>query len=536
MNRDKVMTFLKKSLRFLPDKSYIKLYYRLRVGRKLNMGNPTTLNEKLQWMKFNYRFPLQTIVSDKYLVRDYVENKIGIEYLIPLYGNWLNFDDIDFDALPDQFVLKCNHDSGGLAICKDKKTFDQENAKKKINKSLKDNFFYIGREYQYKNIIPRIICEKFISDNGNVPMDYKIYCFNGKPDVILVCKNRFRNDSHRAQYLYFDQNWNFVPLNKGDELSENPNIEKPKNLDKMLSIARKLSEDFIFARIDLYNIDGKIYFGEITLTPNSGFDPDITEETDLYFGNKLEISLLKNAKGKYITFLDGDDYYSDCCKLQKQVDALEKHPECVGCGHPINMKWEENPTRPAQSVGTVASKAVIIPRKIYWRYLWLHADTLLFRNVIRDKVESIDHNFFDDNIIACYFLKFGDFIYLPESMAVYRQIGESSWNRRSELQKAYVNMHVYKSSLEILDGMKRDSFIKCYVAWKEFYKNRKKTIKLDKDMGGLEEIRFVEKTLQYKDSNFIFKLKYELMYGPIMHSGFIIKCFRKLRVFAYKKV
>lgn len=289
MNRDKVMTFLKKSLRFLPDKSYIKLYYRLRVGRKLNMGNTTTLNEKLQWMKFNYRFPLQTIVSDKYLVRDYVENKIGIEYLIPLYGNWLNFDDIDFDALPDQFVLKCNHDSGGLAICKDKKTFDQENAKKKINKSLKDNFFYIGREYQYKNIIPRIICEKFISDNGNVPMDYKIYCFNGKPDVILVCKNRFRNDSHRAQYLYFDQNWNFVPLNKGDELSENPNIEKPKNLDKMLSIARKLSEDFIFARIDLYNIDGKIYFGEITLTPNSGFDPDITEETDLYFGNKLEI-------------------------------------------------------------------------------------------------------------------------------------------------------------------------------------------------------------------------------------------------------
>lgn len=289
MNRDKVMTFLKKSLRFLPDKSYIKLYYRLRVGRKLNMDNPTTLNEKLQWMKFNYRFPLQTIVSDKYLVRDYVENKIGIEYLIPLYGNWLNFDDIDFDALPDQFVLKCNHDSGGLAICKDKKTFDQENAKKKINKSLKDNFFYIGREYQYKNINPRIICEKFISDNGNVPMDYKIYCFNGKPDVILVCKNRFRNDSHRAQYLYFDQNWNFVPLNKGDELSENPNIEKPKNLDKMLSIARKLSEDFIFARIDLYNIEGKIYFGEITLTPNSGFDPDITEETDLYFGNKLEI-------------------------------------------------------------------------------------------------------------------------------------------------------------------------------------------------------------------------------------------------------
>ena len=117
----------------------------------------------------------------------------------PLYGNWFKFNDIDFDTLPDQFVLKCNHDSGGLAICKDKKTFDKENAKKKINKSLKDNFFYIGREYQYKNIIPRIICEKFISDNGNVPMDYKIYCFNGKPDVILVDVYKRQGDGRWKQ-------------------------------------------------------------------------------------------------------------------------------------------------------------------------------------------------------------------------------------------------------------------------------------------------------------------------------------------------
>lgn len=289
MTRDELMKNLKRILRIIPDKQYIKLYFYLRLKRKLNLKNPRNLNDKLQWMKFNYRFPLQTIVSDKYLVRNYVEEKVGNEYLIPLYGSWFKFDDIDFDALPEQFVLKCNHDSGGLAICKDKKIFDKEKAKKKINRSLKDNFFYIGREYQYKNIKPRIICEKFISDHGNIPMDYKIYCFNGKPDVILVCKDRFRNDSHRAQYLYFDQYWNFLPLNKGDELLETPNIEKPINLDKMLLIARKLSEDFIFARIDLYNIDGKIYFGEITLSPNSGFDPDITEETDLDFGNKLKI-------------------------------------------------------------------------------------------------------------------------------------------------------------------------------------------------------------------------------------------------------
>lgn len=289
MNREKVMTFLKKSLRFLPDKTYIKLYYRLRVGRPLNTENPTTLNEKLQWLKFNYRFPLQSIVSDKLLVRDYVAEKIGAEYLIPLLGSWENYDDVDFDKLPEQFVLKCNHDSGGLVVCTDKSKLNHKEAKRKLEKSIKSNFFYIGREYQYRNIKPRIICEQFISDNGKVPMDYKIYCFNGKPDVILVCRDRFSNNSHRASYLYFDQDWKFQPLNKEDENLVDVDILKPKNLDKMIEIARELSKDFFFARIDLYNIDGQIYFGEITLSPNSGFDPDIKYETDLMFGEKLKI-------------------------------------------------------------------------------------------------------------------------------------------------------------------------------------------------------------------------------------------------------
>jgi len=283
------MTFVKKSLRFLPDKAYIKLYYRLRVGRKLNVRNPETLNEKLQWLKFNYRFPLQSIVSDKLLVRDYVKEKIGEKYLIPLLGSWKEYSDIDFSALPNQFVLKCNHDSGGLVVCTDKEKLNHEEAKRKIEKSLKSNFFYIGREYQYRNIKPMIICEKFISDNGKVPMDYKIYCFNGKPDVILVCRDRFSKNTHRASYLFFDQKWNFQPLDKGDENLQDVDIPKPENLDEMIEIAKKLSEDFMFARIDLYNIKGKIYFGEITLSPNSGFDPDIKYETDLMFGKKLEI-------------------------------------------------------------------------------------------------------------------------------------------------------------------------------------------------------------------------------------------------------
>lgn len=296
MNRDKVMTFVKKSLRFLPDKNYIKLYYRLRVGRKLNTDNPTTLNEKLQWLKFNYRFPLQSIVSDKLLVRDYVKEKIGEEYLIPLLGSWKDYEDIDFSLLPKQFVLKCNHDSGGLVVCTDKDKLDHTKAKDKIEKSLKSNFFYIGREYQYRNIKPMILCEKFISDNGKVPMDYKIYCFNGVPDVILVCRDRFSKNTHRASYLFFDQEWIFQPLNKGDEDLQDTDIPKPENLDEMVEIAKKLSRDFLFARIDLYNIGGKIYFGEITLSPNSGFDPDIKYETDLMFGQKLKIPYWDSIK------------------------------------------------------------------------------------------------------------------------------------------------------------------------------------------------------------------------------------------------
>lgn len=296
MNRDKIMTLAKKSLRFLPDKSYIKLYYRLRVGRKLNINNPTTLNEKLQWLKFNYRFPLQSIVSDKLLVREYVKDKIGEKYLIPLIGSWKKYDDIDFSMLPEKFVLKCNHDSGGLVVCNDKEKLNHIEAKRKIEKSLNSNFFYIGREYQYRNIKPMILCEKFISDNGNVPMDYKVYCFNGVPDVILVCKDRFSKNTHRASYYFFDQEWNFQPLNKGDDNIKNVDLPKPKNLDEMIEIAKKLSKDFVFARIDLYNVDGKIYFGEITLSPNSGFDPDIKYETDLMFGQKLKIPYWKNIK------------------------------------------------------------------------------------------------------------------------------------------------------------------------------------------------------------------------------------------------
>ena len=289
MNKSTLKQKIKLFLSFLPDRAYIKLYFKKNLHRKLDLNEPKTLNEKLQWMKFNYRNPLYSIVSDKYAVREYVKEKIGEEYLIPLYGSWDRVEDVNIESLPNSFVLKCNHDSGGLCICKDKSKLNWKKSKKALNKSLKINFYNIGREYQYNAIKRKIICEKFIGEDDNVPDDYKIYCFNGKPYVILLCKDRFSTGSHRAKYLFFSKDWEFLRLDKGDEKLEIPNIPKPENLDKMFEIAEILSKDFIFARIDLYNIKGKIYFGEITLSPNAGFDADLTYETDLDFGNRLEI-------------------------------------------------------------------------------------------------------------------------------------------------------------------------------------------------------------------------------------------------------
>ena len=295
MMKEDLVTKAKYALRFLSDEKYINLYYKLRVKRKLDLKNPHTLNEKIQWLKFCYRHPLMSVVSDKYLVRDYISQKIGDEYLIPLLGVWESFDEIDFDKLPDQFVLKCNHDSGGIIVCKDKRKLDKAAAKKKIEKSLKTQFFYVGRESQYRFIKPKIIAEQFIGVDGECPSDYKIYCFNGKPDVMMICKNRFSQQSHRAEYVFYDRDWNFLRYQKVDQdPNYHPHDEKPENLDEMYEIAKKLSTDFLFARVDLYNVNGKIYFGEITLSPNSGFDPDLTYEADKIFGDKLEIPYLKD--------------------------------------------------------------------------------------------------------------------------------------------------------------------------------------------------------------------------------------------------
>lgn len=281
------MKSLKYNLRFLPDEMYVKLYYRLHLKRTLNLSKPKTFNEKLNWLKFNDRNPFYSVVVDKFANRDYIKNTIGEQYLVPLLGAWDSFDDINFEGLPSQFVLKCNHDSGGLVICTDKKNLNLNLARKKIEKSLKRNFYYIGREWQYKNISPKIICEELLGDGKIPPADYKFSCFNGKPDNVMICYGR---ETGKPQYYFFDMQWRLKRYNGwGMKAPSNFTLEKPKNFDEMIHIAEVLSKPYYFSRIDLYNIDGKIYFGEITLCPNSGFDANLTLEADRYLGKKLQL-------------------------------------------------------------------------------------------------------------------------------------------------------------------------------------------------------------------------------------------------------
>lgn len=274
--------------KIIPDKLYLKILFYKHFKRNLDLNNPKTLNEKIQWLKINDKRIECTQLADKYSVRSYVEEILGTEYLIPLLGVWDTPEDIDFSSLPNQFVLKSNHDSKGVMICKDKNNFDIDAAKKFLNSRLNRNGFWYGREWPYKNIKPCIIAEQYMTDESSTELkDYKIMCFNGRPDNIMVCSNR--SNGH-VDFNYFDLSWNPLTFNKVDENSQSQNrIQKPKNLAKMIEIAKIFSKDFYFARIDLYNVDGQIYFGEITFYPASGFDQDLTESTDYMLGSKLKL-------------------------------------------------------------------------------------------------------------------------------------------------------------------------------------------------------------------------------------------------------
>ena len=285
----------------LPDKQYLKLVYWARIGKRLNLNNPQTFNEKIQWLKLYDRRHEYIRMVDKYEVKKYVADIIGEQYIIPTSGVWENFDSIDFESLPQQFVLKCTHDSGGVFICNDKSKFNIEDARKKINSSMKKNYYFHGREWPYKNVKPRIIAEQYIYDKKNiVPEDYKIYCFNGKPKYIVVFHNRF-NDAKNLSETVYDIDWKPQNISLDNHFEVSDIIEpKPKCLEELLNITKMLCKNHAQVRIDFYIVNNIIYFGEITLSTASGFQPMIPEELDEFLGREIDISSLKSKENREI--------------------------------------------------------------------------------------------------------------------------------------------------------------------------------------------------------------------------------------------
>lgn len=285
------MKLFRKLSRLIPDRIYLQIVYFKHFRRFINFNNPKTFNEKIQWLKLNYRNEEYTKLVDKYRVKQYITKLIGEEYVIPTLGVWNNVDDIDFKSLPEKFVLKCNNDSGGIVICKNKKDFDEAKAKSFLKERLKNNGYWYGREWPYKNVKPSIIAEKYMEDSISKDIkDYKFFCFNGSMEFFDIDIDRFIE--HRANY--YDRNGNFLPFGKTYCPPDyTKKIEMPKNLDKMIELAETISHNTVLSRIDFYEIDGQVYFGEITFYPGSGFSPFTDEKWDYKLGDMIDLPNIK---------------------------------------------------------------------------------------------------------------------------------------------------------------------------------------------------------------------------------------------------
>lgn len=282
--------FRQRVFKFIPDKVALQIEYFANFHRFFNSKAPQTYTEKIQWLKLYNRDPYYQTLVDKYDARKIVESKIGNQFLIPLIGGpWDSFDEIDFESLPDQFVLKCTHDSGGVVICKKKRDFDIENAKNLLNQSLRNNYYWQGREWPYKKLKPRIIAEKYMVDESRIELkDYKFFCFDGKCKFLFIATNRGID----TRFDFYDTKFQHMNLKNGHENSEKT-IIKPCNFDKMIDVAEKLSEGLPHVRIDLYNINGNIYFGEYTLFHFSGLVPFVPDVWDKKFGEFLNLPVRK---------------------------------------------------------------------------------------------------------------------------------------------------------------------------------------------------------------------------------------------------
>ena len=308
---------LKRSARwFRNDKTYLSLLWCVRMGYRLDWEHPETFCEKMQWLKLNLRNPEYTVMADKVLVKEWVANRIGQEYVIPTLGVWKRAEDIDFAALPAKFVLKCNHNSGiGMYVCRDKNAMDRRSVLKGLRRGLRKNYYLKNREWPYKNIPPRIIAEQYMEDSSEPDRcltDYKFYCFGGRPHYCQVIKDR---DSHET-IDFFDMEWQHQEFT-GLITRFAPGIgnalrlpEKPQQFDRMKQIAETLSAGLPFSRIDLYEINGHIYFGEITFFPNSGMGEFVPNEYDKILGRMIRLPYESDC---------AVDEHIDCDKLKKDT-------------------------------------------------------------------------------------------------------------------------------------------------------------------------------------------------------------------------
>lgn len=273
----------------LSDEEFLKKSYFLRFGKELNLKNPKTFNEKLQWLKLHDRNPIYTRLVDKYEVKEYIGDLIGKRYLIPTLGLWDRFDDIDLKKLPGQFVLKCTHDSGSIVICSDREKFNMDLAKKVINRAFHTNYYYHSREWPYKNVKPRIIAEEYMrSDFVTELEDYKVFVFNGKAFCVQVDYDRFTNH-HRN---FYTREWEYMPFTTCYPTDEKHIIERPDCLEELLFLAEKIAQNLKsppFLRTDFYIIDSNIYFGEITFYHGSGLEKFYPEEYDRKLGDLMKL-------------------------------------------------------------------------------------------------------------------------------------------------------------------------------------------------------------------------------------------------------
>lgn len=273
------------------DELFIRLQWRINMDYPLNLDNPKTFNEKLQWLKLHDRKPIYTTMVDKYEAKKYVANIIGEEHIIPTIAVYDKVEDIDFDALPDQFVMKCTHDSGGLVICKNKSKLDKVAAKKTLNHFLHRRYYYQNREWPYKNVQPRILIEKYVEDNGDKELrDYKFYCFNGKPDSLLLATGR---QTGNLCFDYFDMYFNHLNLTNHWHPNAQQTPHKPLHFDDMKKLASKLSEGIPHLRVDFYEANGQVYFGEMTFFDMSGMLRIYPDNWDAEWGEKIDLNLVK---------------------------------------------------------------------------------------------------------------------------------------------------------------------------------------------------------------------------------------------------